>query len=347
MKRAWLISVLYLLAPTLASAQGLGLPRSPEKLVPRVRAFWAAVVADQRLRALEFVLPEKRDLFLSGKPTPILKAEVVGLDLTNDPGRAAVRVKLNVFDVATGGLSWTITDSWIWERNNWFLEVVSPPDLFRHGGPAETAAITRIQQEIDQSFELLSNPVDLGTLNEGEHPRIEIPIKYTGNVPVSVDMQLENPLVSLDASSSVDITSRTKSLVLLIGTENWEGPFNLPLPLKIRHEGATVERTLVVKGSVFVPIAFRQSPANGPIREGNEFSVFIRNNTSQKAGVTYIAVDGKLDILKQPRELLANQEAEVVLRLKPGESPDRLYLTLDTPLHGRDAYVYRFRNVSR
>src|SRR5467141_1590519 len=100
MKRAWLISVLYLLAPTLASAQGLGLPRSPEKLVPRVRAFWAAVVADQRLRALEFVLPEKRDLFLSGKPTPILKAEVVGLDLTNDPGRAAVRVKLNVFDVA-------------------------------------------------------------------------------------------------------------------------------------------------------------------------------------------------------------------------------------------------------
>ena len=108
-----------------------------------------------------------------------------------------------------------------------------------------------------------------------------------------------------------------------------------------------MERTLLVKGLVFVPLAFRQSPPNGPIEEGREFSVFIRNNSPQQVGIRYISVDAKLNIVKQPQTLPPGEETEVVLKLRPGESPDRMYVQLDAPLQGRDMYTYRFRNARR
>src|SRR5205814_6531178 len=57
----------------------LRLPREPEKLIDRVQKFWTAITSNQRFAALEFVLPEKRNQFLSGTPMPILKARVLGL----------------------------------------------------------------------------------------------------------------------------------------------------------------------------------------------------------------------------------------------------------------------------
>src|SRR5205814_8060083 len=64
--------------PTRRSSD-LRLPREPEKLIDRVQKFWTAITSNQRFAALEFVLPEKRNQFLSGTPMPILKARVLGL----------------------------------------------------------------------------------------------------------------------------------------------------------------------------------------------------------------------------------------------------------------------------
>jgi hypothetical protein len=307
------------------------------------------VASGQRLQALEFVLTEKKDLFLSGSPIPILKAKVLGLDLTSDANRAAVRVNVDVLtkEAASGHLNWIITDSWVWSRDNWYLNLTSPPGVFPKDGSPETVDVKAVQSQIERNFEILLNPVDVGTLIEGQYRRIEVPIKYTGDVPISVELALPNPLVDLEYASSVGITSRSKHFVLLVASQNWEGPFNLPLPLRVRYQTATVERTLLVKGEIFAPITFRQNPPNGPIEEGQEFSVFIRNNTSQASGIRFISVDAKLDVLKPPQVLPPNQETEVVLKLRRGETPDQLYLELDASIEGRDIYTYRFRNVRR
>jgi len=346
MKRGFCLIVALFFAPAIISSQELRLPRDPEKLIERVQRFWGRVTAGQRFQALEFVLPEKKDLFLSGNPTPILNAKLVGVDLTANPDHAAVRISLDVLskEAASGRLNWTITDSWVWRGNNWYLNLEDPPDLFPKSGSTDAVDIKEVRRQIDKNFEILQNSVDLGTLVEGRHSRVEVPIRYTGDVPISAELALPNPLVDVE---STPITSRSQHLVLSVGTENWEGPFSLPLALKIRYQAAIVERTLFVKGEVFVPVAFRQSPPNGPIEEGREFSVFVRNNTSQQAGILFISVDARLDVLKPPSVLPPNQEIELVLRLRRGESPDRLFLELDTPLYGRDIFTYRFRNVRR
>src|SRR6266566_3408619 len=338
--------LLIVLAPFFLSAQDLRLPRNSERLIERAQRFWSALASNQRLQALEFILPEKKDLFLTGSPMPVLKAKVLGLDLTNQLDRAAVRISVDVLakESATGRLNWTITDSWVWRRDNWYLNLESPPGVFPSRGAADVPDPKEVQKQIDKNFEILRNPVDVGTLTEGQSLRIEVPIKYTGDQPVSAELTLPNPIVSISGDA---ITSQSDHLVLFVGTENWDGPFDFPLPVKIRQGAATIERTLLVKGSIFVPLSFRQSPPNGPIEEGREFSVFIRNNSAQQVGIRYISLDAKLNIVKQPKILFPDQEAEVVLKLRPGKSPDRMYVQLDAPLHGRDMYTYRFRNARR
>ena len=344
MKRSpFLLLAFTLFAASLVDAQELRLPRNPDRLVERAQKFWNAVASGQRLDALQFVLPERKNLFLSSNPLPVLKAKVLGVDLTADPAQAAVRIALDILsvEVQAGQLNVMITDPWIWQGGNWYVNLRGAADIIPK--PLRPVDPKEFQTQIDRDFEILQNPVDLGKLTAGEHLRVEVPIKYTGDLPISIEIGLPNPLISMGVANA--ITSNSKSLVLLVGTDDWDGPFDLPLPLKISQGSASAARTLVVKGEVFVPLAFRQDPPKGPIEEGREFSVFIRNNTDQPAGVLFFSTDAKLDVVKQPKVLPAKQEAELVLKLRPGQSPDVLYVYLDSPISGRDTYTYQFRNV--
>lgn len=345
-----LILALYFVATATLFAQDLRLPRDSENLIDRVQRFWDAVTAGKRLQALEFVLPEKKELFLSGNPVPILKAKVVGVDLTSDPELAAIRIAIQILamDAGAGQLNWTITDSWVWNENDWYLNLQAPPDIFRKsGGPENDLDVTATQKLLEQNFTMLRDSVDVGTLMEGELRPIEVPFKYTGDLPISVELAFDNPLVALEFRSSIGITRNSNHFLLLVNTESSAGPFNMRLPLKIRYQAAAIERTLLLKGNIFVPIAFRQAPPNGPIEAGRAFSLFIRNNTRQQLGVRLISVNAKFDIVKRPEKLPPNQEIEMILKLKPGEIPDHLYLELDAPLNGRSVYTYQFRNTSR
>jgi len=286
-------------------------------------------------------------MFLSGSPAPVLRAKVLGLDLTNNVDQAAVRISLDVFakESSSGFLTWTLTDPWIWKGDNWYFNMQSPPDIFSRTAAGPAADTKKIQAQIEKDFQILQNPIDLGKLLDAQHLSIDVPIKYTGDLPISLDITLPNPLIALQVQAE-PITSRSKSFSLLVSTDEWDGPFTFPLPLEIRHETVIVKRTLVVKGSVFVPLAFRQSPAEGPM-PNKEFSVFIRNNTDVTSPIRSIVVDGKMDLLKRPQALVPHSEVELVFRTHPNETPDQLYLTLDTPVEGRSAYTYHFPNVRR
>src|SRR4051812_18653035 len=107
-RKACLTFLLVVTATILSSAQGLRFPRDPDALLDRVQKFWMAITTSQRSKALEYVLPEKRDLFLSGSALPVLKARVLGVDVTGSPEEAGVRVSLDVFakESSSGVLIW-------------------------------------------------------------------------------------------------------------------------------------------------------------------------------------------------------------------------------------------------
>src|SRR5216117_1230146 len=168
-KGSCLIFVFLVFATVLLPAQDLRLPRNPERLIERVQKFWSAITSGQRLQALEYVLPEKKDLFLTGTPMPILKANVLGLDLTNVLDRASVRINIEWLanEWASGSVNWTITESWDWSCNSWYLNLESPPGVFPRGNSPGGPDPKDVQRLIDKNFEILRNPVELGTLNGG------------------------------------------------------------------------------------------------------------------------------------------------------------------------------------
>jgi hypothetical protein len=345
-RRSCLVFVLILATTFLGSAQDLRLPRDPDKLIDRVQTFWMAMTTNQRYKAVEFVLPEKRNLFLSGSAMPVLRAKVAGLDFTTNPDEALIRISMDVFakESSSGFLTWTVTDPWIWKDGIWYFNMQQPPDIFPRTSGESTIDTKKIQAQIEKDFQLLQNPIDLGRLLDRQHLSVEVPIKYTGKLPLSLDIGLPNPLIGLKVLDA-PITSQTRSFTLVVGTDAWDGPFTLPLPLKIRYESVTVERTLTVKGNVFVPLAFRQSPAD-PQPDRN-FSVFVRNNTDEASAIRTVVVDNKMDLVKFPKALPPHGEAELVFKPHPNETPDQLYITLETPLEGRSSYTYRFPDTRR
>jgi hypothetical protein len=330
-----------------AFAQDLRLPRDPEKLIERVQTFWRHMASGQRLQAAEFVIPEKKNLFLSGNPVPVLKANVLGLDFTPDPNTANVRVTLGVLgtDLSTGPANWTISDPWIWRRGNWYVDIEDANQIFPAGRAISKADEKTIQDTIDKNFEILRDRFELGKLVDGQHFNIEVPIKYSGELPISIEPALPNPLITMPAS--LTITSTSKSFALFVGTDNWEGPFNFPVVLNLKYRNVVVERKLTVTGEVFIPLAFRQDPPNGPLVPDQEFSVFVRNNTEADIPIGYFSVDAKLDLTnKAPTVFPANQETEFRFKPRRGISPDTLYIELKAPLNGKLGYSWKFRNVS-
>ena len=328
------------------SAQDGRLPREPEKLIDRVQKFWTAITSGQRVQALEFVLPEKKNLFLSGTPMPILKAKVLGLDLTTDSNRAVVRITLDMLakESASGRTSWTISDTWVWNQGNWYLNLANPPDVFPRGDSAGPVNVAEVQRQLNKNFEILRDTVDVGRLVDGQSLQVELPIRYSGEEPVQVELAVPNPLVSL-AVTSTEAKPGSKNLLLLVTASNWDGPFNLPLPFKVRYGEAAIERTVILKGEVLVPIVFRQDPIAAPTEEDGSFSLFVRNNTDQERGIRFISVDARLNVVKRFESLPANSEKEIVLKRIPGRDlPDQIYIQLDTPLYGRDTYNYWLRS---
>ena len=345
-----LAAVCWIVICTVGFAQNRQLPRDSQQLIERAQAFWSALVSGRRIDALAFIAPDKKNLFLSGSPVPIIRAEVVGLNLTDHPDQAQVRTTIETLAKEAIGsrTGWEITDLWVWREGNWYLDLRDAPEsIFPHDNSSSKSDIAETGKKIDQNFQILRNPIDLGRLLQGQRLSIEIPIKYSGDIPVSAESELQNTLADIDASSGSYITSSTEQLVLLIDTDGWEGPFDLPLPIRIRNGAAIVKRTLAIRGTVFAPIAFRLDAPDGPIQPDRPFSLFVRNNTSQEASIFRIRTDSKFELLKTPEKLLPNAEAEVVLKLNPDATPDRLYLELNAPLEGSALYTYRFPNVHR
>jgi hypothetical protein len=347
-RRSCLVAVLLFALTTLVSGQNLRLPRDPDKLIDRAQKFWADVISRQRSKAVDFVLPAKKDVFLSGTSLPIIKAKVVGLDLTMAADQAVVRVALDVLSPgdASGFVNWTSTDTWVWREGNWYLNVADNLGIYAGGTGTPPANGKEVQEDLAKNFQILRNEFDLGKLIQGEYPPpLEVPIKYTGNLKLSVEQELPNPIVNL-ASMSDTVESNTNTIQLLVSTENWVGPFSLPFPLKMRFGDVFTERTVLIKGNVFVPLVFRQSPPDGPV-PGQQFSIFIQNNTDEQAMIGSVIVDGKMDLMNEPEALLPHDEVELVFKLHSDEIPDRLSLVLKTPIQGRSNYIYPIRTARR
>ncbi len=304
------------------------------------------MVGRQSLRAVEYVLPEKRERFVSASTgMALVEAKVHALNLTSDPIRTSVTVNLiAVVPTLAGRTQWDVSSIWVWQRNNWFLDTHDPSAILEDQSAARPRdTVDRYTKEIDASLQVLEERLDLGTIVQGDSLQREIPIKYSGSLPLSIEFPIPSPFLDATPDLPGGVTAQSKHIVLKVNSDGWIGPFNIPLTLRFRYEAATVDRVLRVTGNIFAPVTFRQEPSDQAIREGQPISVFIKNNTDEPRTIRFVTVDNKFRIVKQPSLIDAQAEGELVLELRPGQVPDQLTVVFESAVSGRDSYTYPFR----
>lgn len=351
MKRRLLLIACVLLVPVAGGAQEYRAPRDLAGLVSRVQEFWNDLANSQRLKALEFVLPDKRELFLAGGNMPFVQPKVVGIDFTSDTDHALVRISVRLLakEAPGGYFSWTVTDSWVWRRNAWFLDIQDTKNLnpFQKDLGIQSKPLDRISKDLDSKFRLSQPVVDVGVVLQGERRKISIPIQYSGETPLSLEIKAVGDLVSFDRESS-RITSASKEVPLWLHSESWEGPFALPVSLMIQYEGVIVERRVSIMGSMFAPVRFRQDPSPFRNSQGQELKVFIHNATGKPITVSSVSTDDRFEILELPASIPVNADGVVRLSRKAdhADAPDHIFIRFAEPVNGRTIVAVPLRWIS-
>ena len=345
------VLVLVLCFENRIDAQALKAPRDLSKLVLRAQEFWTAMAAGQRLKALDFVHPDKKEFLLSSGGMPFVNPQIIGVDFAADENRALVRVSVKLIspEAPTSALNWVVTDTWVWLRNNWFLDLQDSrtgANPFR-GTPAnKSVEDDALRKEAESQFKILDVSIDVGILNQVGVVRIPVRMEYTGDVPIHIESGLVSNLVMLEAASTQAVTPQSKEFGLYIDTRAWVGPFAVSVPLKVRYKSIVLDRLIAVKGSVFAPLVATQFPPVFTNTPEQELKFVIRNNTDESVSIVSVGSQNVFQVLRRSDTIPANGEAEILLRLNPTattEGSPILRLNLGQPLAGKTEYEFKVR----
>ena len=199
--------------------------------------------------------------------------------------------------------------------------------------------------ELEKTFKLGVEFVDLGTILRGTVRSVPIPIHYSGTLPVRLEAKAPNRLAWLDESTTHAITSRVSEFRILFDATEFDGAFEFSFPISVRLNELSIDRTFIIRGNVFAPITFRQAPAVLSSTALGPFEVIVRNNTPEPATIESIISDGKLDVLAAPDSVGAQSEAVIrFVRLSLTESvPERIWISFSKPVEGKELYDFRLR----
>ena len=339
----WRILLLSLmLGPAALETQEAKFPSDLERLVSRAQEFRDLMAGGRMVQALEYILPEKRDEVLASGRGAFTRARVVGVDFGPDPDRVGLRiaVELPLMEVGPPRSDFVTTDAWVRVEGVWYFDAEGFSSLWEKAAAPEEPDVEALRSEFEAEFEILEDLIDVGTLLEGEFKKVSVPIRFSGADPLRIETSLATRLVDLDAATTRYVRPNAKSFFLLVNTQDWEGPFQLPLLLTIHYKGVSYARSIHVRGSVFAPLVLGEmTPAP---REGYRFS--LRNNTEEAVRIAYINAEGKIEIVDHSSAIEANAEGFVHLKRKPGvEPPEEITVELTTPIRGRKTFQFRLR----
>jgi hypothetical protein len=334
------LGVVLFLGPP-AGAQSNRIPQAPrdiEKLLARAQEFWASVVKDRKAEALELVTPDRRNVYLATKSSPILEATVEGLKWTDSRERAVLSVSVKTVDPVVGPSTWTLTDHWIWSKNNWYANPPLPTDMWNvMNGILPDPEVQKAVKEIEAELSGLPSEIDLGSVLQDTHHPFEIPVQYSGVRTLRLAIDPRPPLSLIDGSFKKEM-GKIKAYV---DSASIDGLFAIPAKIRFTSGQAVVEKPIVIKGKVFKPLSFRHVPER-PSKQGEVFSVFVTNNTSEVLPIQYVAGEFEAEVTKEPTVIGPGQEAEIIFRLIANVPPVRVDVQLKSPVYGRSQYSYIF-----
>ena len=323
------------------AAQQPNVPENLTGLLIKAQEFRTLMSAGRLVESLAYILPEKRDLVLAAGKILYTNPQVVGMDLTDDSDRVGVRVALEMPAAVSGtvGRDWIASDPWVKVGGTWYFDADSFDKVLTLDSAempvVDTEEITR---EFDDLFEILESEFELGTLTQTDVRDVPVAIRYTGDVPIRFSTILASRFVDLTAPAR-RVSADADNIVIRIDTSEWEGPFDIPVPLDIEYRGVTIRRAVTVRGNVFSPLTLSRQAVD-PTRP-DEFNFVLSNHTDREVRISYITVGGTLDILGHSDVIASEAEGTVRLKKRADVEPgNSLSVVLTESLHGRETYEF-------
>ena len=285
---------------------------------------------------------------------------MAGVDFASDPNQATVRVNLKWSSPQSGAAQFAgiASENWVWERNNWYLDMGEPRSFLGEGrdkmanalpfanGVSQPDDTDQLRKEAESKFTLLDTSVDFGTLIQGDSVKRLVRFEYTGDVSLRVESGLPSDAVLLDGISTQAITARSKEFGIMMNTDDLgAGPFSLPLPLNIRYKGITITRSVMVSAQIVTPLTVTQSPSPLSNLPANEVRLTLRNNTTENLDLASVSSNGLFSASRLPESIPPNGEGTLVLRLseaRPAQNA-QVVLNFSRPVLGRTSYAIKVR----
>jgi hypothetical protein len=328
-----------------ALSQVQSAPQRLDDLLTREAAFRHYLAAGDRVKASELVVASKRKDFLNQPPAALENFQLVGIDFVD---KDHVSVRVTGQNVVSGGngaqlVEPQVVDAWIRDKGNWFLQ----PDtgehpfsgMFKKSAGADEVALT----EIKSSFKLLSPAIDVGDVWQGDRKDVAIPFQYTGDSPIRIVSKVDSPVTMLDNNSTQRILKDAREFKIIAGSDDFDGPFDIPVGITIYYKSIALDESVRVKGNIRPLFRYKQEPATIPPDSKQEFSLFITNNTDEVAEFDGLVAEGAFDVTKFLNHLAPGEEGVITLKRnssvpKPGTV---IRLSLGKGLKGKREFDVR------
>jgi hypothetical protein len=300
-------------------AQSLQTPPHIDDLVKRASALRQLLAAGDRVKASELVVATKRKDFLNKPPASLENFRIVGIDFID---KDRISVRLTGQTVMSGGEGAQLTepqvsDVWKYEKGMWYFQPDSGDVPFSAVFKNDPAADAVALAEIKSSFKLLTQSVDVGETWQGDHKDFPVKFQYDGKVPIRIVSKLDSPVTMIDTASTQWITKDSNQFKVTAGSEDFEGPFDIPVAFTVYYKSVALDQSIRVKGDIRPVFKYRQVPGTVPADSKEEFQVFLTNNTDEPAELGAFSTEGKFYVTKYPHHLAAGEEGVITLKRNP------------------------------
>jgi hypothetical protein len=316
---------------------------SLDSLVARVDSYWRLLQEQKRLSAAEYVIPSRRETFVSSGTPAFTDPQISSLELSPDRNSAKVTVIVKrIFPNQI--MNWPVTEQWFFESGNWYLQpntLSLPISSSAQDKPLSPNAEQKegLRKELEKMLRFENPILNLGTVRQG--PIAYATLKYTlaGNQSLPVDIDRTKP-----GSESIGLKERTlvpgqsKELAFGISTLNYDGAFNERVVLVVNKEGVDVPFEVTVQGNVYVPVSLNPKILRFLTNE-SEKELLVRNNTKERLELKSLFSETNAVIVEPlPATILPGQQLKLkfrkVMEVGNPNTRDNLSISLTQPVDG-------------
>ncbi len=329
---ALLLFVLLLLNSLAYSQPASSANPSVDRLLARVKAYWALLGKGQKQQAALYVDKNHQNQFFKRHEPAFSKPRITALDLAGKTNEIWVTttVKRNFSEI--GEVDWPVREKWIYAGSNWFVEIVDPTTPFtREANPTAAARLSPEEIEnrkahIREVLHFESQQFDFGRVHAGASAFSSLKYRVEGTEVLRIRFAGIPPGLSLIAPVNGELQSGSDREVKLQWTlepYDYDGPVRVPLIINAGQGEVEVPYEFSLVALVYSPVS--AAPGRLVFLKGEkEKKIVIRNNSQKELSIQSVnSESGRFKVEPLPQVLPAGASATLTVTVT-ATPPDQL-----------------------